>query len=80
MSFLDKFFGKEKSSAKSASDRLKLVLAHERAVNLPYLEEMKREILEVIKKYTHAEKIEIKADSNQQIDTLEVEIVLGKNS
>jgi len=79
MSFLDKFFGKEKSSAKNATDRLKLVLAHERAINVPYLEEMKREILEVIKKYTHAERIEIKTDSNQNIDTLEVEIVLGRN-
>lgn len=78
MSLLERFFGREKGSARSAADRLKLVLAHERAINVPYLEDMKREILEVIKKYTHAEKIEIKTDSNQQIDTLEVEIVLGK--
>lgn len=65
-------------SAKIASDRLKLVLAHERSVKLPYMEDMKREILEVVQKYTQASKIDIRADSNQNIDTLEVEIVLGK--
>ncbi|MGP1449699.1 MAG: cell division topological specificity factor MinE [Wolinella sp.] len=80
MNLFDKIFGgKDKNSAKSATDRLKLVLAHERAVNIPYLDDMKREILEVIKKYTNAEKIDIKTDSNQQVDTLEVEIVLGKH-
>ncbi|MGP1580741.1 MAG: cell division topological specificity factor MinE [Wolinella sp.] len=77
---LGKFFAKEESSAKRASERLKLVLEHERGVRLPYLEEMKCEILEVIKKYTHAERIDIKADSNQQVNTLEVEITLGQHS
>lgn len=82
MSLFDDLFssGAKKSSARSATDRLKIVLAHERAVNVPYLEDMKREILEVIKKYTHAQKIQIKTDSNRDIDTLEVEITLGKQS
>ncbi|PAF44699.1 cell division topological specificity factor MinE [Helicobacter sp. 11S02596-1] len=77
MSLLTKWFGND-GSAKIARDRLKIVLAHERSVKLPYMEDMKREILEVVQKYTHASKIDIKADSNQNIDTLEVEIILGK--
>ncbi|PAF43038.1 cell division topological specificity factor MinE [Helicobacter sp. 11S03491-1] len=77
MNLLAKWFGNN-GSAKSAKDRLKIVLAHERSVKLPYMEDMKREILEVVQKYTHATKIDIKADSNQNIDTLEVEIILGK--
>ncbi len=39
---------------------------------------MKQEILEVIKKYTKAQKIDIKTDSNQNFNTLEVEILLEK--
>lgn len=77
MSLLAKWFGND-GSAKTARDRLKIVLAHERSVKLPYMEDMKREILEVVQKYTKASKIDIRADSNQNIDTLEVEILLGK--
>ena len=78
MSLLDKIFGAKKSSASEAKDRLMLVLASERAVNVPYLEEMKKELIAVIEKYTKAEKIEIKTDGNQNFETLEVEIILGK--
>lgn len=79
MSLFDFIFGDKKKSATIAADRLKLVLAHERAATqFPYLEDMKREIIEVIKKYTDAKKVEIKTEQNQNIDLLEVEIVLGK--
>lgn len=77
MSLFAKWFGND-GSARTARDRLKIVLAHERSVKLPYMEDMKREILEVVQKYTKASKIDIRADSNQNIDTLEVEILLGK--
>ncbi|MDE5591694.1 MAG: cell division topological specificity factor MinE, partial [Helicobacter sp.] len=49
-----------------------------RAVNIPYLEEMKQEILGVIKKYINAHKIDIRTDSNQNFKTLEVEIFFDK--
>lgn len=54
------------------------MLAHERTINVPYMDAMKQEILEVIKKYTKAQKIDIKTDSNQNFNTLEVEILLEK--
>lgn len=78
MSFLDNIFNNKKSSAQAAKDRLTLILAHERAINVPYMDAMKQEILEVIKKYTKAQKIDIKTDSNQNFNTLEVEILLEK--
>lgn len=78
MSLLDKIFGAKKTSAQEAKDRLMLVLASERAVNVPFLDEMKKELIAVIQKYTKAEKIDIKTDSNQHFNTLEVEIILGK--
>lgn len=67
-----------KNSASKATERLKLVLAHERSANLPYIEAMKNEILEVIKKYTRSSNIRINADSNQHINMLEIEIVLNE--
>ncbi|HIC45028.1 MAG TPA: cell division topological specificity factor MinE [Sulfurimonas sp.] len=77
MSLFSSIFAKKESSASVARDRLKLVLAHERASNaLPYMEEMKQEIMEVIKKYTKVKDIHISSQSNQNIDVLEMEIIL----
>ena len=77
MSFLDKLFGRE-NSAQMAKNRLTLVLAHERSTNLPYINEMRTEIVEVIKKYTGAgaDNINFKTDSNQNMNMLEIEISL----
>jgi cell division topological specificity factor len=77
MSLFETFFGKKSSTAHVARDRLKLVLAHERASNaLPYMDEMKEEIMEVIKKYTQVKDIHISSRNNQNIDVLEMEIIL----
>ena len=77
MSFLSNLFGKKSSSANVARDRLKVVLAHERASNaLPYMDEMKADIMEVIKKYTKVKDIHISSKNNQNIDVLEMEIIL----
>lgn len=76
MSLLD-FFNK-KSSASTAAERLKIVVAHERSANLPYIDNMKKELLEVIKKYTNTSKINIKTNSNQNISMLEVEIMINE--
>ncbi|MCE3036600.1 cell division topological specificity factor MinE [Helicobacter anatolicus] len=76
MSIFSKLFGNNKS-ASTAKNRLSLMLAHERSVNIPYMEDMQREILEVVKKYTKSSQVHIKTDSNQNINTLEVEVVLG---
>lgn len=72
-----KLFSKNNGSAKVARDRLTIMLAHERSVKVPYMEQMKEEILAVVRKYTQTDKITIKADSNQEVSTLEVEITLG---
>ena len=79
MSLIDLIFGKKQQSAKVAKDRLTVMLATERGSNaLPHMEDIKREILEVIKKYTKVKEISIKTDNNQNIDLLEVEIILDK--
>ncbi|AFI05449.1 cell division topological specificity factor MinE [Helicobacter cetorum] len=78
MSLFD-FFKPKSNSANTASDRLKLILAKERTLNLPYMEDMRKEIIAVIQKYTKSSDIHFKTlDSNQSVETIEVEIVLPK--
>lgn len=69
-------FFKKNSSASRAKNRLSLMLATERSVNLPYMEDMQREILEVVKKYTKSSRVNVKTDSNQNINALEIEVLL----
>ncbi|GAA8339358.1 cell division topological specificity factor MinE [Helicobacter pylori] len=77
MSLFD--FFKNKGSAATATDRLKLILAKERTLNLPYMEEMRKEIIAVVQKYTKSSDIHFKTlDSNQSMETIEVEIILPK--
>ena len=79
MSLVDRIFGAKQTSASMAKDRLSIMLAHERAENsFPFLDDMRNDIIEVIKKYTSVENVSIKTEQNQNIDILEVEITLSK--
>ncbi len=81
MTLFERIFGtkKEASSASRAKDRLTIMLAHERAdCAVPYLDDLQRDLLEVIKKYTQVRDINIKTENNQNIDMLEIEIQLDK--
>ena len=80
-SLLDKIFGQKKSSAETAKDRLKIVLAHERmSSDYPFMDDLKEEILQVIKKYIKVKDINIKTEKNQSIDMLEVEVLLDEKA
>jgi cell division topological specificity factor len=77
MSFFDLF--KKKKSKDVAKDRLMMMLAYERAnTKIENLEEMKKDLINVVKKYVDIKDIAIKTNSNQNIETLEVEIILDK--
>ncbi len=81
MTLFERMFGKKKASAGNAKARLKVMLATERAdCHIPYLEDLKREILEVVQKYTGSSSdVNIKTEKNNEVDMLELEISLGKN-
>ena len=77
MSFFDIF--KKKKSKDVAKDRLMMMLAYERAnTKIDNLDTMKQELISVVKKYLNVKDINIKTSSNQDIETLEVEILLNK--
>jgi len=77
MSFLNVF--KKQKSKDIAKDRLMMMLAYERATTqIENLDELKKELIEVVKKYLNVKDIYIKTSSNQEIETLEVEIILNK--
>jgi cell division topological specificity factor len=77
MSLFDLF--KKKKSKDVAKDRLMMMLAYERAnTKIDNLDEMKKELIDVVKKYLKVKDIEIKSTSNQNLETLEVEIILDK--
>ena len=77
MSIFDLF--KKKKSKDIAKDRLMMMLAYERAsTKIDNLDEMKKDLIEVVKKYLNVKDIQIKNQSNQDFETLEVEIILDK--
>ncbi|RUM66264.1 MAG: cell division topological specificity factor MinE [Sulfurospirillum sp.] len=82
MTLFERIFGTKKKdeSANKATSRLKVMLATERAdCKIPYLEDLKKEIIEVVKKYTSTADVNIKTEKQNDIDMLELEISLGKN-
>jgi cell division topological specificity factor len=71
MSFFDNLFGRNKPTADVAKNRLKIMLAHERAsCKLPYMDDLR--------KYTKVEDVKITSQTNQNLELLEVEVILGK--
>jgi cell division topological specificity factor len=75
----------KKSSAKSAKDRLQIIVAHEHsnAVCPSYLPEMQKEIVEVIRKFMKISNDDVKCEFSDNADddmsVLEVNITLPKN-
>jgi cell division topological specificity factor len=69
-------FKKEKSNSKeSAKNRLTLILAHERTSNIPFIDDLKRDIMEVIQKYNkEPEDVVFKTSENRDMSALEIEI------
>jgi cell division topological specificity factor len=79
MSFFDRIFGKKESAASVARDRLLVTLSKERASTaFPYMDDLRRDIIEVLKKYTDVKEVNITSEKNQNIDTIAIDIELGK--
>ncbi|HEY7865789.1 MAG TPA: cell division topological specificity factor MinE [Psychromonas sp.] len=75
----------KKSSARSAKDRLQIIVAHEHSssVSPAYLPEMQREIVEVIRKFMDISNNDVKCEfsdnAEDDMSVLEVNITLPKS-
>jgi len=83
MSLLDYLLRKKKKpTASVAKERLQIILARENADDSEpdFLPELKRELLEVISKYTKIdlEEINVNLDKDDGCEILEVNVVLSK--
>ncbi len=70
---------RKKESAKVAKDRLQIAIMTDRAnvkKELPFLDDLKRDIIEVIKKYTKVSSIEIRKESDNDTDAIAINIEL----
>ena len=72
-------FFKKKSSASIAKDRLSIAIMSDRESNsFPFMEEMKAEIIEVVKKYMGVKTIDIKKEIHGEIEALSIDVQLDK--
>ena len=72
-------FFRKKSSASTAKDRLTIAIMSDRGHNdYPFMDEMKAELMEVVKKYIGVKNIEIKKETSEGIEALSIEVELDK--
>ncbi len=80
MSLFDVFSRAPKKSADAASERLRILLSHERAglSGADFLPQLQREILDVIRKYTSVDedRVQVTLEREQDLSILEVNIEL----
>ena len=72
------WFGK-KSSAKTAKDRLTIAIMSDRTNNsFPFIDELKAEIIEVVKKYIGVKKVDIQKETLDGVEALSIDVQLEK--
>lgn len=71
----------KKKSASVAKDRLTIAIMSDRESNneFPFMEEMKAEIIEVVKKYVGVKTIQIKKEVEDDLEALSIDIQLESN-
>ncbi len=73
------WFGKKKS-AKTAKDRLTIAIMSDRSNDsFPFLDELKAEIIEVVKKYVGVKKVDIQKETLDGVEALSIDVELEKS-
>jgi cell division topological specificity factor len=77
--FIFDFF-KKKQSASVAKDRLTIAIMSDRknSTNYPFMDEMKEEIIDVVRKYIGVRGIEIKKEFDGDFEALSIDVMLEK--
>jgi cell division topological specificity factor len=70
----------QNKSASVAKDRLTIAIMSDRQslVEFPFMDELKREIMEVVKKYMCVTNVEIKKEVEGDMEALSIDIELSK--
>ncbi len=72
-------WSKKKSSASVAKDRLTIAIMSDRShETYPFMDQLKAEIIEVVKKYIGVRTIEIKSETDGDIEALSIDVQLDK--
>lgn len=73
---------KKKNSASTAKDRLTIAIMSDRdaTAEFPFMNELKAEIIEVVKKYIGVKSVDIKKEQANGIEALSIDIELEKNA
>jgi len=73
-------FFKKKKSAETAKNRLTIAIMSDRASNseYPFMDELKAEIVEIVKKYIGVKDIAIRKETEGDIEALSIDIQLDK--
>jgi len=73
-------FFRTKQSASIAKDRLTIAIMSDRknSTNYPFMDEMKSEIIDVVKKYIGVRGIEIKKEFDGDFEALSIDVMLEK--
>ncbi len=73
-------FLKKKRSASLAKDRLTIAIMSDRSnlQDFPYMEEIKKEIIAVVKKYIGVKTIEINTEHIGDTEALSIDVILDK--
>jgi cell division topological specificity factor len=71
-------FFKKKKSASIAKDRLTIAIMsdRDRTHAYPFMDEMKAEIIEVVKKYVGVKNVEIKKEVDGELEALSIDVEL----
>jgi len=70
---------KKKSSASTAKDRLTIAIMSDRNNNsYPFMDQMKAEIIEVVKRYIGVKAIDIKKEVDGDVEALSIDVQLDK--
>lgn len=78
MSFFS-LFNKKETSAGVAKDRLRIAISSDRNnISYPFMEDMKADIIAVVQKYIVASSVNITKDTEGDVDTLGIEIIIPK--
>jgi len=75
-------FLKKKQSASIAKDRLTIAIMSDRnqSSEYPFMDEMKREIIDVVKKYIGVKHVEITKEIDGDVEALSIDVLLDTNT